>query len=106
MKKIFIVLGITAILILGAVFAFAKLNFTGNAVENGEENKTTLKVAIPCPGHAWLIESWLDKLDGVSNVEFRFPNYFDVTYDSAKVSKQEILSLNIFKEYKATEVKP
>lgn len=104
MKKIFIILGIAAILVLGIVFVFAKINFTGNAIENEGDAVITLKVAIPCPGHASLINNELKKIQGVSNVEFRVPNYFDVRYDSAKVSKQEILSLNIFNQYKATEV--
>lgn len=102
MKKIFIILGVVAILALGIIFA--KINFTGNVIENEGDTSITLKVAIPCSGHASLIENELNKLLGISNVNFRLPNYFDVKYDSSKVSKQEILSLNIFKQYKATEV--
>lgn len=102
MKKIFIVLGVIALLALG--FVFVKGNFTGNSVEEGGE-VITLKVAIPCPGHAYLIENGLKNLQGVSSVDFRFPNYFDVSYDSSKISKQEILSLGIFKQYKAAEVR-
>ena len=97
------ILGVITILVLGIVFVFAKINFTGNSVEEGD-SAITLKVAIPCSGHASLIKTELKKLQGVSSVDFRVPNYFDVRYDSAKVSKQEILSLNIFNQYKATEV--
>ncbi len=102
MKKIFIVLGFIAILVLG--FIFVKGNFTGNPIEESGD-VITLMVAIPCSGHAYLIEDGLNKLQGVLSVNFRFPNYFNVKYDSTKISKQEILLLNIFKQYKATEVK-
>ena len=102
-KKIFIIVGIViAVLAFGIIFA--KITFTGNSIRE-EDSAITLKVAIPCSGHASLIINELKKLQGVSNVEFRSPNYFDVRYDSTKVSKQEILSLNIFKQYKATETK-
>lgn len=102
-KKIFIVLGVIVILALGIIFT--KTIFTGDSVEDiGGNVGLTLKVAIPCPGHAYLIENGLKNLQGVSSVDFRFPNYFDVRYDSTKISKQEILSLGIFKQYRATEV--
>lgn len=64
-----------------------------------EPNKLTLSVAIPCPGHASLITGELNKL-GVSS-KFRMPNYFDVTYDSEKISVDDILALDIFKTYNA-----
>ena len=103
MKKIFIVLGVIAILALGVMFA--KGNFTGNSIEDDKNSLITLKVAIPCSGHAGLIKSELNGLQGISSVKFKIPNTFDVRYDSSKISKQEILSLNIFKQYKATELK-
>ena len=65
-------------------------------------DKVTLKVDIPCPGHAPLITGELYKIIGVSDVEFGFPDYFDVTYDGSKTSKEDILSLEVFKTYKAT----
>jgi len=66
-----------------------------------ESETISLKVAIPCPGHAPLIIDELNKVSGVENVKFEFPNKFTVTYNSAKTSKNTILSLDIFKEYKA-----
>jgi len=61
-----------------------------------------LKVDIPCPGHAPLISQELKSINGVVMVQFSFPNVFDVKYDSTKTSKQQILSLEVFKTYKAT----
>ncbi len=61
-----------------------------------------LKVDIPCPGHAPLISQELKSVDGVKEVQFSFPNIFVVKYDPAKTSKQQLLSLEVFKTYKAT----
>lgn len=63
-----------------------------------------LKVEIPCPGHAPLITNELKTINGVQNVKFSFPNNFEVTYDSSKASKETILALSVFNEYKATVV--
>ncbi len=62
----------------------------------------TLQVDIPCPGHAPLITQGLKSINGVVSVQFSFPNIFEVKYDPVKTSKQEILSLDVFKTYKAT----
>jgi len=61
-----------------------------------------LQVDIPCSGHAPLITSELKSISGVINVKFSFPNIFDVYYDSSKTSKEQILSLEVFKTYKAS----
>lgn len=61
-----------------------------------------LKVDIPCPGHAPLILQELKSINGVVEVQFSFPNIFNVKYDFTKTSKQQILSLEVFKSYKAT----
>lgn len=75
---------------------------TGAAVYSS--SKITLQVNIPCPGHAPLITGELNKLDGVLSAKFSFPNYFEVTYDPNKVSKAQILSIDIFKSFKAKAV--
>lgn len=62
----------------------------------------TLSVDIPCPGHATLIISELQKLPGIFSVTFSFPNLFEIQYDTAQVSLEEILNLEIFKTYKAS----
>lgn len=61
-----------------------------------------LKVDIPCSGHASLISGELKTINGIDGVQFSLPNTFDVTYDPAKTSKDQILSLEVFKTYKAT----
>ncbi|MEM4181786.1 MAG: hypothetical protein QXX68_01370 [Candidatus Pacearchaeota archaeon] len=68
----------------------------------GSQSTLTIQVAIPCPGHAPLITGELNKIDGITNTEFKFPNIFTISYDSTKTSKQEILSLDVFNTYKAT----
>ena len=64
----------------------------------------TLKVDIPCPGHAPLITEDLRKINGVSSVKFRFPNYFDVTYDSGTTNQNEIMGLEVFDIYPAKKI--
>lgn len=61
-----------------------------------------MAVDIPCPGHAALITGELKTLPGVQSVVFSFPNVFDVTYDSVKVAKADMLALAVFDEYPAT----
>ena len=63
-----------------------------------------ISVDIPCSGHAPLITEELKSIIGIENVKFEFPNYFYVYYDQNKISKSEILSIEIFKTYKATEI--
>jgi copper ion binding protein len=72
---------------------------------NGNSNNIQtlrLQVDIPCSGHAPLITSELKSINGVINVKFSFPNIFDVYYDASKTSKEQILSLDVFKTYKAS----
>lgn len=79
-------------------------NITGGALDEQAPYVSTLKmtVDIPCSGHAPLITSELKTIGGVLGVQFSFPNTFDVTYDNTKTTKQEILALDVFKEYPAT----
>lgn len=63
-----------------------------------------LQVDIPCPGHAPLISGELKSVSGVTGVKFNSPNYFDVAFDGEKTSKEEILSLDVFKTYPAKVV--
>lgn len=67
-------------------------------------SSATLKVAIPCSGHAPLIMTELKKINGVADVKFKFPNLFEVAYDQAQASENDLLSLVIFQEYQATIV--
>ncbi len=81
-------------------------NITVGALGEQAPYISTLKMSvdIPCSGHAPLITSELKTIAGVLGVQFSFPNIFDVTYDNTKTTKQEILALDVFKEYPATVV--
>jgi len=76
----------------------------GIANNENTDSLLKLKVDIPCPGHAPLISEELKTIKGVTGIKFSFPNYFDVTYNPAKTSKQKILALDVFKSYPATVV--
>ena len=90
----------------------AEDNFSPSAIisafinrENNTENllpSITLRVDIPCPGHAPLITSELRTIEGVEGVQYRFPNKFVVNYNSQITSKDQILALDVFRTYKPT----
>lgn len=90
-----------------ANISLAQPSATGYATKytadgNFNLSSISLKVDIPCSGHAPLISGELKSIDGVVGVQFIFPNIFDINYDSEKTSKEKILSLEIFKTYRAT----
>lgn len=74
----------------------------GNTNIGTGDSTITLQVNIPCPGHAPLISEELKKLDGVNSIDYNFPNTFKVAYDSSKLSKAQILGIDVFKSYPAT----
>lgn len=82
----------------------AAVNAGTGKVTAGDYKIVKLKVDIPCPGHAQLIKDELIKLDGVSEVEFKTPDFFDVKCDK-RLSEEEILSLDIFKEFPGRVIK-
>jgi copper ion binding protein len=79
-------------------------NVAGDPTSPSAISSLQLQVDIPCSGHAPLISSELKTLAGVTQVQFSVPNKFDVGYDSAKTSKEQILALEVFKEYPATVI--
>lgn len=102
-------IGINLLLFLVIFPLLANVSFaasTGSllALSNNGIGLSSLKlqVDIPCSGHATLISGDLKTINGVIGVQFSLPNIFDVTYDSSKTSQQQILSLDVFKTYKAT----
>ncbi|MCX6742251.1 MAG: hypothetical protein NTX24_03705 [Candidatus Pacearchaeota archaeon] len=104
-------IGISVLLyfVVFPLVASATLAGATGAVVNNSTNldgmqAITIKVAIPCEGHAILIVGELKKLQGVTNVEYIPSSTFKVYYDASKTNKEEILGLDIFKEYKATVV--
>ena len=91
----------------GATLTAALLGAFGGGEElqlSDSASLITLQVDIPCPGHAPLIIGELGGINGVEGIKFRFPNLFDVGYESEKTSKEQILSLDVFKTYKATVI--
>tara|TARA_Y100000310_G_scaffold343455_1_gene451158 strand:+ start:234 stop:533 length:300 start_codon:yes stop_codon:yes gene_type:complete len=87
-----------AILMLVLVTACSETP-TGNTVATGSGAEFTLEVDIPCPGHAQLILNELYTVDGVTNVDSKYPNLYDITYDPSTTSEDEIKDLEIFNEY-------
>ncbi len=100
---LFIMYGSTVgvnIILFFFIFPFLA-NFTG--VAGGEVTGSgilEISVNIPCPGHAPLISSELSTIIGVENVEYFFPNNFEIYYNE-KTNQKEILSLEVFREYPA-----
>ena len=74
---------------------------TGAVVGIPADSTIKLKVNIPCPGHAPLISEELKTINGVKNIQFGFPNNFDVTFDTSVTSVDKIISLKVFETYKA-----
>lgn len=72
--------------------------------QNVQSKNLTLEVEIPCSGHAPLITEELKKISGVSEVKFRFPNLFDIKYNSSETQEDKIVSLEVFNTYKAKAV--
>ncbi|PIU21348.1 MAG: hypothetical protein COT15_02855 [Candidatus Diapherotrites archaeon CG08_land_8_20_14_0_20_34_12] len=72
------------------------LNETKTSIET-----IRLMVNIPCSGHASLISGEIKKIAGVNSVKYSIPNYFDVSFDPIKTSKEAILDLEVFKSYPA-----
>ncbi|UCD02653.1 MAG: heavy metal translocating P-type ATPase [Candidatus Aenigmatarchaeota archaeon] len=95
--------------LLANVSTVSAAGVTGAAIASGDFSELDegdayiqLAVDIPCPGHAPLITEELKTTGGISAIQFSFPNVFDVVYDSAKTSKEGMLSLEVFEEYPAT----
>ena len=79
--------------------------FSQKNIQNKEgENILSIKVDIPCPGHAPLISGEIKTITGVETVGFKFPNLFDISYNSGDTSKEKILSLDVFNTYKAVVI--
>ena len=101
-------IGINLLMFLVIFPLLANVSFaqssTNISASNGIGSLASLKlqVEIPCSGHASLISGDLKALSGVTGVQFSLPNVFEVSYDTSKTTKQDILTLDVFKTYKAT----
>jgi hypothetical protein len=81
---------------LGGTASLAEINQTSS--------KLSLEVDIPCSGHSYLIITELKKNQGISEVIYRTPDFFDVYYDSSKTTKEQILASEIFTSFKIKKV--
>jgi hypothetical protein len=80
----------------------ANLNSGGDVAGVSDiKSELTLEVDIPCSGHAFLVVGDVSKQEGVFEVKYRFPNLFDISYNSEKISVEEILLTEIFEEFEA-----
>jgi hypothetical protein len=59
-----------------------------------------VEVQIPCPGHAPLIISELEKVSGVEEISFQTPRTFEIAYDPQEISLESIEAAEIFKTFK------
>ena len=71
------------------------------AVVSQNVGSVTLEVAIPCPGHAPLIIGELKKVQGVTTAKYQGPNFFQVTYDTTRVTVSQIMAQTVFRSFKA-----
>lgn len=105
-KKYLLILFGTTIFINFLMFSYvipimASINSfkTNNVLVNISE--LSLRVDIPCEGHAPLIIDELKKCKGVEAVKFESPNVFKIKYDFSQISPKEITEVEILKIYKA-----
>jgi len=91
--------GINLVLFLFIFPLLANVSFTGDIIYGDGVSSLELEVKIPCPGHAPLISNELKTIPGVYDVEFSFPNKFEVIYGDT--NEQEILALEVFDTYAA-----
>ncbi len=87
--------------ILPKVANIGSMNQASILSQQANTASVMLAVDIPCSGHAPLIIDELGKVEGINWVEFKFPNLFEVNYDSRRISLEQLLTLEIFKTYKA-----
>lgn len=64
--------------------------------EIGDIREVTLEVKIPCLGHAPLVGEELKKTVGITYFRFSLPNIFQVEYNPAQITVDQILDLPIF----------
>lgn len=77
-------------------------NISGASIDTTGLDSLSMEVKIPCPGHAPLITSELESINGVEKITYSFPNKFEVFYNSEITDSNEMISLDVFKEYPAT----
>lgn len=101
---LFVSVLIVNFLLLYVIFPWVA-NINGRSVDATVQNLSVLKIQtdIPCSGHAPLIVYELKKA-GVNEVSFSNPDIFNIKYDASKLSKDDILGLELFKDFKIKKV--
>lgn len=97
------IIGVNLFIMLVIFPLAANLKFSTRSQILGLSSES-VRVNIPCTGHAPLIISELRRVDGIIDVNFKFPNIFEIKYDPKKVTNDQILNLEIFKNFKAEEI--
>lgn len=64
----------------------------------------TVKVAIPCTGHAPLIINEIGTLPGIVRVDFDSPDIFQITYDPQTANIDQIVALNVFETFQIAKI--
>lgn len=75
---------------------------SNNPNQENYTNNLIISVQIPCSGHAPLIIDELKNINGISSIYYKLPNIFEIKYNSNTVSEKEIISSDIFNDFKAT----
>lgn len=97
-------LGVNLLMVMVVFPWMANLNLVkqSNALsQKASTASVVLAVDIPCSGHAPLIIDEARKIQGVISVVFKYPNLFEINYNPLKISPTGILSLEIFKTFRA-----
>lgn len=93
---------VTNLLIFFVIFPAVTSMRSDNIIPNAQLSDLSISVQIPCSGHAPLIIDELKKNQGINAVEYKMLNTFNIQYNPKEISQETILSLQIFKDYKAT----
>ncbi|MEI8123931.1 MAG: hypothetical protein WCG60_02055 [bacterium] len=92
---------INLVFFYGVIPILANINTKYVAGEQSGLSEVSIKVDIPCTGHSFLIIDEVNKIEGVSGIKFNSPDEFVVKYNPQNTSPLEIVSLDVFSEFKA-----
>ena len=93
------------LLMIYIIFPYAtNLSSSGNVISNLENTKILkLSFEIPCLGHAPLVISELQKVNGITSVKYLSEKSFEILYNPEEINKEQILEQDICKEFGAKE---
>jgi len=73
-------------------------------VDPANLSEITLRVEIPCSGHAPLIIGEIRNVPGVQSTKYESPDLFRVNYDKTATSVGRILAQDVFRSFPATVI--